>query len=249
MQRDRKLSSDNEFDIKYIVTFTIAFVVISCIILAAGYMLLTMTGILGHAEVSPTPTPSPTAKPTYVIIGVPTETPCPTPVPTPRPPTPTPSPTPVPSPYDIKIALSQANVGSMKYNVTFSLLPDSESLDMTQTRLKISDWETTYCDYAYNEMMYWLDGYWYNSDGDDRLDPTGESITFMISAYGLNIPLERETRLSLSLDGTELRGLPLPSFQNSVDFGESPDPNSTSEYNPGYNYGNDGTSDHPWVTI
>ena len=50
MQRDRKLSSDNELDIKYILTFTVAFVVIASIILVAGYVLLTAAGILGQGS-------------------------------------------------------------------------------------------------------------------------------------------------------------------------------------------------------
>jgi hypothetical protein len=73
-------------------------------------------------------------------------------------------------------------------------------------------------------MMYYLDGCWLDSNGDKRLDPTGESLTFQISAYSLKIPLDRETRLTLSIDGTQLVNLPLSSFQNNVDLGQVIDP-------------------------
>ena len=47
----------------------------------------------------------------------------------------------------------------------------------------------------------------------------------MISAYSLNIPLDRETKLALFLDGTQICYTPLPSLQNQADLsGDSPDP-------------------------
>jgi hypothetical protein len=228
MRREPKLSGDNEFDIKYILTFTVVFVIISSVILVAGYAILTFTGILGQGQAegtgvpTATPVPSPTVKPTAVAIGVPTTPPDPTPTPAP---TPTPSPTPVPSPYKVAVVLDQARVGSMSYNATFSMVPGYQPLDMTRVKLTIKDWETTYGDYNYDAMMYYLDGCWLNSNDDKRLDPTGESLTFQISAYSLKIPLDRETRLTLSFDGTQLINLPIPAFQNYANLpGESPDP-------------------------
>jgi hypothetical protein len=219
MRREPKLSSDNELDFKYILTFTAIFVVLSSIILVAGYAILSLTGIVGHGmgEPNETPVPTPTARPTYIVIGVSPDPVDPTPTPTPRPPTPTPSPTPVPSPYKVAVIQDQGRVGSMKYNITFSMVPGYQPLDMTRAKLAIKDWETTYCDHNYDAMMYYLDGCWQNSNEDKRLDPTGESLTFQISAYSLKIPLDRETRLTLTLDdGTLLVNLPLPAFQNNV---------------------------------
>ena len=116
----------------------------------------------------------------------------------------------------------------MSYNITFSMVPGYQPLDLTRVTLTIKDWETTYCSYDYKAMMYYLDGCWIDSNNDTRLDPTGESVTFQISAYSLKIPLDRETKLTLSLDDTQLVYLPLPSFQNSVDLnGESPDPGNS----------------------
>jgi hypothetical protein len=231
MQRDRKLSSDNELDLKYILTFTAAFVVISSIILVAAYALLTVTGILGQgqAAITGTPTPAPgstTARPTYVVIGVPTNQPSPEPT-LHATPSPSPSPTPVPSPYKVGVSINQVRAGSMEYNVTINMVPGYQPLDMSRVQLVIKDWETTYCNYNYDAMMYYLDGCWLNSNGDKRLDPTGETLTFAVNAYSLKIPLDRETRFILSLDGTEVLNLPLPSFQNYADTsGQSPDPGS-----------------------
>jgi hypothetical protein len=231
MRREPKLSSNNEFDIKFIMMFTVAFVVVAVVIMGAGYVALSATGIIGSGggavEPTPTPVPSSTAKPTYTAIGVSISPLPPDPTPSPRPPTPTPSPTPVPSPYTVKIILGQESAGSMKYLITFSLAPGSQPLDLTQTKIKIWDWETTYGEYSYDEAMYWLDGVWSDSNGDKRLDPTGESLTFEISATSLKIPLDRETKLALFVDGTQICFTPLPSLQNQVDLsGESPDPGS-----------------------
>ncbi|HEY3273283.1 MAG TPA: hypothetical protein VGJ92_05950 [Methanocella sp.] len=230
MRPDPKLSSNNEFDIKFIVMFTVAFVVIAGILLVAGYAVMSATGIIGHGAGEPTPTAAPgtiTPKPTYVAIGVPTEIPCPTPTPKPPTPTPTPSPTPVPSPYKIAVLQDQGRVGSMSYSISFSMVPGYQPLDLTHTVLTIKDWETTYCEYDYNAMMYYLNAVWTNSNNDTRLDPIGELVTFEISAYSLKIPLDRETKLTLSLDGVNLVDLPLPSFQNQADLpDESPDPGS-----------------------
>ena len=174
MRREPKLSSDKEFDIKFIVTFTVAFVVIAGVLMVAGYVVLSATGILGQGpgagEATPTPVPGkPTARPTYIAIGVSISPLPPDPTPSPRPPTPTPSPTPVPSPYTVKISLGQERAGSMKYSITFSLAPGSQPLDMAHIKLKIWDWETTYCDYSYDEALYWLDGVWSDTNGDRGL--------------------------------------------------------------------------------
>lgn len=110
----------------------------------------------------------------------------------------------------------------MAYDVTFGMVSGYQPLDMTRVSLVIKDWETTYCDYDYKAMMYYLDGSWTNSNNDTRLDPTGESLTFHISAYSLKIPLDRETRLTLTIDGTEILNLPLPTFQNYADISGNP---------------------------
>jgi hypothetical protein len=233
MQKGRKLSSDNELDIKFIVTFTVAFVIISSIILAAGYAVASMTGIIGGgsaAEIDATPTPAPTARPTYVVIGVPTEIPDPTPTPTPRPPTPTPSPTPVPSPYKLKVSIDQSRVGSYIYILIFGMGDVSEPVDMTHTRLCIRNGGAVYCDYNFDEAFYNMYGEWRNSDGDKTLEP-GESFSLEVSAYSLNIPLDSETRLILSLDGTELRNFPIPAFQMNTDLPAQPQDPGT-----GYSY-------------
>jgi hypothetical protein len=82
-------------------------------------------------------------------------------------------------------------------------------------------------------MMYYLDGCWYNDNHDKILDPNGEYITFTISAYALNIPLNRETKLALILDGVEIFHTPLPQFQNEVDLPDQPsDPGSNVVQNP-----------------
>jgi hypothetical protein len=231
MRREPKLSSDNEFDIKFIIMFTVGFVVIAGVIMVAGYVVLSATGILGQGEAAgastPTPVTSPTAKPTSVAIGVSISPLPPDPTPSPKPPTPTPSPTPVPSPYKIGVTQDQGRAGSMSYNITIYMVPGYQPLDLTQTKLVLKDWETTYCDYDYNAMMYYLDGWWVNSNYDKRLDPTGESLTFQINAYSLNIPLDRETKLTLSLGDTLLVNIPIPQFQNYADIsGDSPDPGS-----------------------
>jgi hypothetical protein len=230
MRREPKLSSDNELDIKYILTFTAAFVVISSVILVAGYALLSVTGILGNsqAEVTdgPMPTPTPTARPTYIAIGVPTDIPDPTPTPTPRPPTPTPSPTPVPSPYKLTINIDQSEASSMIYTVILGMKQGYQPLDLTHTTLTIRNGDTVYCDYSFSDAMYWLDGNWSNSNEDNRLDPTGESLKLRISAYSLKIPLDVETRLILSLDGTTVVNFPLPAFQNNADLSQLQDPGS-----------------------
>jgi hypothetical protein len=230
MRREPQLSSNNEFDIRFILMFTVAFVVIAGALLIAGYAVMSATGIIGQGAGEPAPTAAPgstTPKPTYVVIGVPTEIPCPTPTPRPPTPTPSPSPTPVPSPYEVSALLDQGHVGSMAYDITFGMVPGYQPLDMNQVNLVIKDWETTYCNYDYKAMMYYLDGFWTDSNNDTRLDPIGESLTFHISAYSLKIPLDRETRLTLYLGDIVLRDLPLPAFQNNVDLpDESPDPGS-----------------------
>jgi hypothetical protein len=105
------------------------------------------------------------------------------------------------------------------------MVPGYQPLDLTQTHLVIKDWEKTYGDYDYKAMMYYLNGVWTDSNNDTRLDPTGELVTFEISAYSLNIPLDRETKLTLSLNDLVVVDLPLPAFQNSADIsGDSPDP-------------------------
>jgi hypothetical protein len=226
MQRDRKLSSDNELDLKYILTFTVAFVVIASIVLVAGYALLTATGILGHGQtVEPTPTPgpaTPTHRPTYEVICLPTEVPCPTPTPIPPTPTPTPAPTPVPPPYTVKVNLDQSMAGSYKYLVYVTLVSGSQSPDMTHVRLKIWDWETTYCDYNYEEAMYNLWGVWSHHDGDAILE-LGETLMFEVSDNSLGIPYSRETKMELTFDGTQISFTPLPALQTTVDLSGQPD--------------------------
>lgn len=246
MQRDQKPSSDNEYDIKFILMFTAAFVVISSILLASGYALLSVTGILGQGQAegtgdpTATPTPSPTVRPTPAASGVPTTPPEPTPVITPAP-TPTPSPTPIPSPYNVAVRISPY-VSGMTYNVTFSMMPGYQSLDMTRTRLVINDWEKTYCDYDYDGMMYYFSGWWQNGNGDKMLDPGSESLTFEISTDFLEIPMSRETRLMLSFEGTTLVNVPLPALLVLADLpDELPDPGT------GSGTGGSGTSGNPWI--
>jgi hypothetical protein len=252
MRREPKLSSDNELDIKFIVVFTVGFVVVSGLILVAGYALLSATGLLGQGQAeaanNTTATPTgPTARPTYEAIGVPTDQlPEPTPYVTPEP-TPTPTPTPVPSPYRIALIQNQNMAGSMMYNLTFSAVTGYLPVDMTRVRFVINDYETTYCDYDYSAMMYYLDGCWYNDNRDKILDPNGEYITFTISAYSLNIPLNRETKLALILDGVEIFHTPLPQFQNEGELGESPDPGNTPVDTSGTT-GGSGTGNDPWIS-
>lgn len=222
MQRGPKLSPDNELDYKYILTFTVAFVVIASIILVAGYALLTATGILGPAPVAvdPTPTPgpaTPTHRPTYEVIILPTEVPCPTPTPRPATPTPTPPPTPTPCPYKVKINLDQAMAGSYKYLVIMSYVPDSQPLDMTHVRLKIWDYEKTYCDYSYDEAMYNLWGAWSNNNNDTILD-SGETLLFEVSDNQLDIPYSRETKMQLFYDNILFCDTTLPSLMTTVDL-------------------------------
>jgi hypothetical protein len=115
----------------------------------------------------------------------------------------------------------------MIYNVIIGAVQGYQPVDMTKTRLSISYGTTEYCNYNFNEAIYWLDGNWSNSNGDNRLDPTGETLKYRISAYSLKIPLDLETRLILSLDGTQILNLPMPSFQNYADTsGGTPDPGS-----------------------
>lgn len=227
MPPGKKLSSDNELNYKYILMFTIAFVVIALIIMAAGYALLTATGILGPTPVAadPTPTPgpaTPTHRPTYEVIILPTEVPCPTPTPIPPTPTPTPSPTPVPSPVKINIDESQA--GSYRYLVYISLVPGSQPLDMTHVRLKIWDYEKTYCDYSYDEAMYNLWGVWSPVNSSPILDP-GETLLFEVSDNSLDIPYSRETTLELYYDNILICHTPLPALLTTVDPNGQP-------YNP-----------------
>jgi len=250
MRREPKLSSNSEFDIKFIVTFTVAFVVIAVIVLVAGYFVLSAIGILGQGgaagAATPTPVASPTVKPTAVAIGVTPDPVDPTPTPTPKPPTPTPSPTPAPSPYKFSIMLDQGRSGSMLYSITIGMLPGYQSLDLAQTKIVIKDWETTYGDYDYNAMMYYLNGIWSNANNDTRLDPIGESVTFEISAYSLDIPLDRETRFMLFLGDTLLIDQALPSFQNNADLGEVQDPGNLYTYSG--TSGGSGTNGDPWIS-
>jgi hypothetical protein len=217
MPKQGKLSSDKEKEGKFIIMFTIGFVVVASALLLTGYAVLSVTGMLGNStDASPTPASGPTPVPTWQIIGVPTETVPSTPTPVPCP-TPTPAPTPVPPKYSFTYNIDVSEAGSMVYHVAFSLRPGSLSLDMTKVTVSIWEGSTIYHNYTYTEAMYWLDGVWHNDNNDTRLDPIGESIEFRFSDYDLNIPPSKAPRMTLALDGETLATANLPSLLNSGD--------------------------------
>ncbi len=228
MRPDPKLSSNNGLNIKFILMFTIAFVVISSVVLIAGYLLLTTTGVLGQAEPTPTPVPSPTTKPGYVAIGVTPDPANPTPKPTQHPSTPEPTQTPTtptPSPYKLTADIDQSSLGSKIYYITISAKPESDSLDTTKVRISVKYGDTTYCDDNFNDAMWRLDGEWVKNYNNNTMFDPGESIRLRISAYSLNIPLDIETNFILSFDGSPILNFPLPSMQKYSDMiGQLPDP-------------------------
>jgi hypothetical protein len=112
--------------------------------------------------------------------------------------------------------------GSYKYPVILSYVPGSQPLDMTHVKIKIFDWERTYCNYNYDEAMYNLWGAWSHHNGDAILDP-GETLLFEVSDNSLDIPCSRETKLQFFYDDILFCDTTLPSPQTTVDLSSQPD--------------------------
>ena len=105
-------------------------------------------------------------------------------------------------------------------------MPDSQPLDMAHIRLKIWDYEKTYCDYNYAEAMYNLWGAWSNNNNNnDTILDTGETLIFEVSDNSLSIPYSRETKMELYYDNILICDTTLPALQTTVDLPpESPNP-------------------------
>lgn len=204
-------------DTKFIIIFTVCFVIVGVIAIGGGYMIL-QSDILKPGPATATVTPVPSQGPQG-----PTATPAPT-APIIIPATPTPEPTPVPSQYGINVNYL-GDTSSRTYTVSYTLKGNSPSINMDQVLISVWKDGLIYHNYTYGEAAMSGAG-WSGADGDNMLE-NGETYIFKVNGYTLNIPPDTESRVSFIVSGELVRTTTLPYLINPVVTGQPPDPEAT----------------------
>ena len=198
---------------QFIAVFTVGFVIAALVILGAGYVVLTATGVLGpHNASAPTATPGVTPGPTQSATIYVTATPRPS---VPAQSTATPPPTPTPSPYKFNMLITPST-SSVSYKVDLWLGYQSQPLDMTQVTFSVWDGMSGNVYHNYDFTAIAPGAQWVNSNGDNRLDPTNEHFVFTIDAAALGLPSEVDSKLSVVLNGEKLTTTTLPALKNPL---------------------------------
>ncbi|OPY27512.1 MAG: hypothetical protein A4E28_01996 [Methanocella sp. PtaU1.Bin125] len=210
-------------DIKFIITFTVCFVVVGCIVIGAGYALVSWTDLFKPGDGAPMVTPVPSNVP---------EGPTPTPAPTAPiiiPVTATPKPTPKPTSYYVNVNYI-GDASSRTYEVSYTLgknpagqLSGPINLDLAL----FSVWEAgiIYQNYTYDQAIASGAG-WSGANGDHWLE-SGETFVFKVNGYSLNIPPDTQSQVTLVVEGEVIRTTTLPYLINPVITGPPVDPEAT----------------------
>lgn len=212
-------------DVKFIIIFTVCFVIVGCIVIGAGYMIVesgilnsspsdgttpTVTPVPTNAPQGPTATPAPTAP---IIISI----------------KPTPVPTPVPSQYSVNVNY-EGDASSRTYKIIYTLGKNaqgklSDPIDMDLMRFSLWNTGSVRLEKTYSELKNTVAG-WSGSDEDVMLED-GEAFVIQVSYYSLNILPDTESRVTFFIGDETVKTTTLPVLINPVITGDPPDPEAT----------------------